>query len=829
MTALAVGSVMTLLVLGVAGSASASFSWTEPVEVAPHDGQAPSPLVSEVACPALDQCTVVDGGGDVATFDPTEPGTPTLVPVTSPLALGGGGDLSCPSTAQCTVIDSNGREVTFNPTSPGHPTPVTVDASGYLIWLACPTTQLCTGVDDHNDAVTFDPQNPVPRSVNLVPGEHTVAGLACTSASQCTATDHEGAVTFDPATGVVLARMTLGTGAYSGNRPLACPTSMQCTTVEEVQRNGSPAGGVTTFNPFTGNILSSTTVVADRALVAIACVNEHQCIVVGPIDEPITFDPLNPTVTIAGNVHSALAARRETLSELTDVACPASNQCTALAGQPVTFDPLVTATGGSISTTVVDEVRANGRLVAVACPSETQCTAVEERGGEVTFDPAHPGITTTAVIDLSLLAGEGWMSDIACPAVTVCVAVGVAHDTSGVHGQEVTFNPLDPGSPRVATPTDRSLRSVSCPTVTQCTALAEPLNVAELPTAPDESLTFDPSAPGTSHPVVLGMEWAGGLSCPAVAQCTAVGLVKQAPGLVSPCCGGRSLGGAVTFDPVNSGAQAATIVDTAWETNYCRFECNNSRLVGGVCVSTVQCTARDYGGRVLTFDPARPGTPVLMSIPAGTLACPAATECLAISGPEVSVGNPLSGARWMTEHLNDETMGFSALSCASPHQCVAVDEDGLVTIGTNVGTPPAPTRANAIVVAKHGHRDTAVVTIDCFGGPTSTCALALALEALGRPHSTRHAARAGYRHAVVYGDQQAVVQVPLDAAGRAFLAARHTLAVRLTTTEHGIVKRWGMLTFVTKTRRCASPAAQSVSPARLPRRGTPVHRGCARR
>ncbi len=822
---------MTLLVLGVAGPASASFSWTEPVEIAPHDGQGPSPLVSEVACPTLDQCTVVDGGGDVATFDPTDPGMPTLVPMTSPLALGGGGELACPSTTQCSVIDSNGREVTFDPTSPGHSAPVTVDTSGYLIWLACPTTQLCTGVDDHNNAVTFNPQHPAPsRSTALEPGEHTVAGLACASATQCTATDNEGAVTFDPVTGVVLARITLGTGVHSGNRPIACPTSMQCTTVEEVQRNNSGAGGVTTFNPLTGNILSSTTVVAERSLVAIACVNEHQCTVVGQIDEPITFDPLNPTVTIIGNVHSALAEHEETLSELTGVACPASNQCTALAGQPVTFDPLITATGASTSGTVVDEVRANGRLQAVACPSEAQCTALEERGGEVTFDPTDPISRTTSVINPSLVRDEGWMSDIACPAVSVCVAVGMAHETSGVHGQEVTFNPLDPGSPLVVTLTDPPLWSVSCPAVTQCTALAEPLNLAELPTAPDESLTFDPSAPGASHSVLFGVEWAGGLSCPARAQCTAVGLVKQAPG-PSACCGGRSLGGEVTFDPVNNGAQAATIVDTAWKEvgNYCRFECNTSRLVGVVCVSAVQCTARDDGGRALTFDPARPGTPVLMPIPAGTLACPAATECVAVSGPEMSVGNPLSGARWMTEHLDDESKGFSAVSCASSHQCVAVDEDGLVTVGTNVAPPPAPTPVNTVVVSKHVRGDTAAVTIDCFGRPTSACALALALEAIGRPHSARHSVRAGHRRVAVDGDQQAVVQISLDAAGRALLAAGHALAVRLTSTEHGVVRRWGTLSFVTMTRRCASPAAPSVPSSRLSRRGTLVRRRCARR
>jgi hypothetical protein len=805
-TGLVFGTLATLLVLGVSAPASASFSWSEPVEIAPHDGQGPSPLFSEVACPTLDQCTVVNWDGDVATFDPTDPGTPTLVPMTAPLALGGGGGLSCPSATQCSVIDSGGREVTFDPSSPGRPMPVTVDTSGYLVWLACPTIQLCTGVDDHNHAVTFDPQHPVSRSIALEPGEHTVAGLACTSATQCTATDNKGAVTFDPVTSTVLTRITLGTGAYSGDRAIACPMSTQCTTVEEVQRNGSRLGGVTTFNPLTGNILSTTTVVAERALSAIACVNEHQCTVAGEIDEPITFDPLNPTTTIVGDVHSALAEHGGTLSEFAAIACPASTQCTALAQQPVTFDPQITATDASASEVVVDEVRTNGRLEAVACPSEAQCTAIEERGGEVTFDPTDPSATKTSVIDPSLVRSEGRMSDIACPAVTLCVAVGVAYETPSVHGQEVTFDPLDPGSPVVVTLVDRPLRSVSCPTVTQCTVLTEPLNLVELPTAPDELLTFDPSAPGASHSTLLGVEWVGGLSCPVLAQCTGVGLVKQASG-PHACCGGRPLGGEVTFDPVNNGAQATTIVDRAWQAiGYCRFECNSSRLVNIVCVSAAQCTATDYGGRALTFDPTRPGTPVLMSIPAGTLACPAATECVKV-GTEMSVGNPLSGARWRTERLDDESKSFSAVSCASPHQCVAVNEDGLTTVGTNAAPPTAPTRVKAVVVSKHVHGDTAAVTIDCFGRPTSACALALVLEAVGRPHSARHAARVAHRLVVVDGDQQAVVQISLNTAGRALLAARRTLAVRVTSTEHAVVRHWGTLTFKQRSQKRASHRA----------------------
>jgi hypothetical protein len=199
-----------------------------------------------------------------------------------------------------------------------------------------------------------------------------------------------------------------------------------------------------------------------------------------------------------------------------------------------------------------------------------------------------------------------------------------------------------------------------------------------------------------------------------------------------------------------------------------------------------------------------------MSIPAGTLACPAATECIEV-GTEMSAGNPLSGAHWTTEHLDDESKGFSAVSCVSPHQCVAVDEDGLVTVGTNAAPPPAPTRVDAVIVSKHVHHDAAAVTIDCYGRPTSACALALTLEAIGRPHSARHTLRAAHQRVVVDGDQQAVVQISLDAAGRVLLATRHALAVRLTSTEHGIVRHWGTLAFKQRSQNVRRGARRSLA------------------
>lgn len=809
--ALAVGAVASLLVLGLAGSARAAFSWSAPVEIAPHDGQGPAPLFAHVACPAVTQCTALNDDGDEATFDPASPGAPTLVPMTARLALGGGGELSCPSTAQCTVIDSNGQEITFNPSAPGQPMPVTVDTRGSLIWLVCPTTVTCTAVDDDNRAITFDPQHPKASAITLVPGEHDVGGLACGSASQCTATTSEGAVTFDPATATVLARISVGTTLKAGNRPLACPSSEQCTVGENVLQNGNEeVGGVTTIDPLTGRVIADVTIVAPRIIASIACATERQCTAVSD-SEQITLDPAAPGSRTTSSLGAAIAAEDSgAITELAAVACPAATQCTAVGAQPVTFNPTIDAGHAAPTGAIVDEVHANGDPTAVACPSETQCTAIEQLGGEVTFDPVDPASRTTAVIDPVLESGHGWMSDIACPTGDQCTAVGFLYEqaTSTWHGQEVTFDPSHPQSSAVFT-MPLPLQAVSCPAVTQCTALTGNLGPGgSLGSATGEPLTFDPLAPAGGDLTSIGAESAEGISCPSVAQCTAVGLVKQGVG-ASTCCGGRALGGEVTLDPVNGVIGVSAVVDRDWTVpgQVCRFECNASRLVRVVCVSDTQCTAADYAGRALTFNPFRAGTPILMAIGLGAFACPATTECVSMRGAEASptaveasVGNPLSGAPWARQ-LIQGSRDVADVSCSSPRQCVGVGEDGLAIVGANAENPPASTPAKATITAKHVGGKKATVTVDCFARTTATCTLSLELVAARtyrRPrfYALHGAVRVGRTRVVLVGDQQATVRLTLNATGGALLATHHKLATSLISTEARVRRRWGELQFV---------------------------------
>jgi len=101
-----------------------------------------------------------------------------------------------------------------------------------------------------------------------------------------------------------------------------------------------------------------------------------------------------------------------------------------------------------------------GSLTGVACPSTSQCTAVDDLGQEVTFDPVAPGSPSSVTID----SGAS-IAAVTCPSATECTAVDNL-------GQEVTFSPAAPaGATPDQIPGADSLTSISCSSTTQCVAV----------------------------------------------------------------------------------------------------------------------------------------------------------------------------------------------------------------------------------------------------------------------------------------------------------------------------------------------------------------------
>ncbi|HEY5198209.1 MAG TPA: hypothetical protein VIJ51_14400 [Solirubrobacteraceae bacterium] len=320
------------------------------------------------------------------------------------------------------------------------------------------------------------------------------------------------------------------------------------------------------------------------------------------------------------------------------LACPSVSQCTAVgfnaAGQGVagaseeTFNP---AAPGLPTPAIVDPDHTT--VIDVACPSTNQCTAVAG-AEEVTFNPTAPGNPTPVAIDDN--DNYAAMDAVACPSLTLCVTVGDAgqvEDGSGnqvlVMGQEETFNPESPGPAVATTPIDPaySLGSVACPSVSECVAVGDSGQV----------VVFDPSSAASSASVstigTIGSGGLFGLACPSTSQCTA--FVGDAQGVSQE----------VTFNPSSPGAPSPFTIDPGLVNN--STESNSLRDLA--CPSTTECVAVDTMGQAVKGDPtsSAPWTvePVTTPDPnsdAGhldSIACPSVTECAALDG----VGREFTG------------------------------------------------------------------------------------------------------------------------------------------------------------------------------------------
>jgi hypothetical protein len=588
--------------------------------------------------------------------------------------------VSCPSAVQCTAVDGKGNEVTVDPQSPDDPSPVTVDPGQEVTAVACPVSTQCTLVT-YSTEVTFNPQDPAPTYSVGVDG-NGMLGLSCPTATQCTAVDFSGdEVTFDPKNPGSPTPVSIGDspGLQIG-AVIACPTVTQCTAVDD-------SGRETTFNPQSPGEPAPTTVDGSASLTSVACPTTAQCTAVDASGHEVTFDPASPGTPTAVEVDGN--------RDLDGIDCPTATLCTAVgeSGYEVSFDPQDPGTPTPVN------IDGSNNLNDLACPSDSQCTAVDGGsilfggtsggvgGNEVSFDPGDPGNPTAVAID--------WneeMTSVACPSTTQCTAVDAV-------GREITFDPESLGSPTPTTiDNGADLESVSCPSTTQCTT------VGVSPSDEIYETTFNPQNPGSPIPALLPVGDA--VSCPTTDQCTAVSGPKEvtfdptSPGtptavpliddldaLVAVACPTATQCTAiddyeeeVTFNPNAPGSPSPNSID------------DEPSLRGLACPTTTQCTAVDQqAGSEATFnplDPANPSDASIRSVGADGIACPSTTDCIAVDADANTLeGDPTGTGAWTLASVSGAN-SLTAVACPSESECVAVDNSGRETTGTMPTLPP---------------------------------------------------------------------------------------------------------------------------------------------
>jgi len=398
------------------------------------------------------------------------------------------------------------------------------------------------------------------------------------------------------------------------------------------------------------------------------------------------------------------------------------------------------------------------RADAVACPDAMQCTAVDSQGQEVTFNPMQPGAAEPSKIDWgNALAG------VACPSISQCTAVDN-------HGGQFTFDPAAPAGVGTWPASDVSLFAVACASTTKCVGVGNPQ---------DTAVTFDPTGPPPS--LTLPIEKVNGLgavSCPTVSQCTAT-----------------TLGAEITFDPTSPGSAALVPISSGgW-------------IHGVACPTVRQCTAVEFGGQQITFNPSAPtgakATPIGISAPWG-VACPSTEQCTAVGDFGTSTFDPLNPER--PPLLNGTGGGFaSAIACPQLTQCtiVAGDEettfDPQVELKPNVvvkpeSTPePSPSETGSrINLPRHAtvavSRGRAVIPIRCVGD--APCSIELALGSSPRAvtvaRTVEYPVLMGAAQRTIAAGKNAKVGITLSGAGLRLLHAhRGPVSARLVVNGRG--------------------------------------------
>jgi hypothetical protein len=128
----------------------------------------------------------------------------------------------------------------------------------------------------------------------------------------------------------------------------------------------------------------------------------------------------------------------------------------------------------------------------------------------------------------------------------------------------------------------------------------------------------------------------------------------------------------VTFNPTNGGIiSSSTVVDL------------NNVFLGASCPSTSRCTAVDWAGQAVDFNPATPGSAATVALDSGALmggvSCVSATQCTSVdfAGKETTY-NPTTNAITTAATTIDSANPtyIQGVSCASATQCTAVDYGG---------------------------------------------------------------------------------------------------------------------------------------------------------
>lgn len=368
---------------------------------------------------------------------------------------------------------------------------------------------------------------------------------------------------------------------------------------------------------------------------------------------------------------------------------------------------------------------------------------------------------------------------VSCPSSTQCTAIAGA-------GSILTFNPTAPGHPTpvlvdTATTENEGLSAISCPTTSQCTAI----NVF------GGEVTFNPTAPTATAPATIDgaiESLMAGIACPSPTQCTAIDsggaeatFNPAAPAAVAPVGLGDGNGPGRIVCP--SASQCTTVDENGGEVTFnpqapghpkpVKIDGAN-RLAGLACPAITQCTAADFEGNEVTFNPQAPGAAKVVDIDGtdglGNVACPTISECTidaSYFGSAITFDPKAPGKITPVQVGPTAAADLGFIDCPSASTCV-IFSGGYEYIGRRGGAP------KLTVTHVRGSGRLVDLSLACTGDFGTVCDVTLDLVRTGGL-----AGSFAYVGVTLGAGRSRTVKLRLNGTGRSLLAHSHRLKVTL--------------------------------------------------
>jgi hypothetical protein len=366
--------------------------------------------------------------------------------------------------------------------------------------------------------------------------------LAAWAAPAMAATAQPGQAATPAAAQVATANKVLPTPNPPGSTAsllgaVSCPGAASCTAVGEYFTGGGTE--LTLAEHWNGSAwrIQSTPNPAGASLSllrGVSCTSARACVAVGT---EVTAGRIGPLAE-RWNGRSWSLIPPAPGGPLAAVSCSSATACTAVGGlgfpfaerwngSTWTIQPIASLSGATSTT-----------LNGVSCPSATSCLAVGHwvNGGHaLALAERWNGSSWFFELPPNKSSSFNDLSAVSCPAPTACSAVGTFADP--ITGRTKTMGEFSPGTASwtlTNTPspgqTHSVLDSVSCTTITSCTAIGDFDDIRGIETTLGAFGTGTSWFFGATPTIPSENTFARGISCPTVTECILVGSDKNSTG-----------------------------------------------------------------------------------------------------------------------------------------------------------------------------------------------------------------------------------------------------------------------------------------------------------